>query len=98
MAKKCCGREPEIKTRQIQATDKDVVRVMMVAGPAGATTLKGFSTKKSYGRKQRGDIFLMRVADVKAAPPDLFVVIADTEEHIQATQEPSAPPKAKVKN
>jgi len=91
MAKSCCG-DQKPSVRELDINDENTVRVMMVNGPVAPITVKGLATKKVYGRKQRGDIFVMFSKDV-AMQPETFAVVDSVDNTIEATPRPSAPPK-----
>jgi hypothetical protein len=73
----------------VLATQQQLVRIQYT-GPAGSHDVLGSVTRKSYGRRQGGDVFLVFAKD-QAANPTLFVPIAEVTEEKPVTQVPAAP-------
>jgi hypothetical protein len=111
MACKSCGGQPK------QTKGKTVKKItevppgypMVMAryiGPSGKHGVTGLATKKFYGRKKKGDRFMVHIADVEAhkemfeilATPDSSAIsLPKTPETIrQAPPPPPTPPQAPV--
>jgi hypothetical protein len=59
-------------------------------GPVGAHEVIGVATKKSYGRRQRGDIFYIFAEDYRSTP-NRFSPVVDKTELVKPTMIPEAP-------
>ncbi len=84
----CCGQKPKKVTNP--ADYGDAVKVMLQNGKAGGETIRGAVSRKSYGVKRHGDIFVMLSKDA-AVDPDIFVVITEDISTVSPTPEPAAP-------
>jgi len=64
----CCGDPPRAKTEPIAQNDEDMIRVQYVGdkAPLGKATLLGPVTKHSYGRRARGEVFMVWKQDYES--------------------------------